>query len=102
MTEPNSIGDLSGDDRRTAEQGAENSDRARDISLLESLEAEMDEVQAALDRLEEGTYGKCALCGHPIGDERLQAFPATRYCVDHSSPDDLRDAPRGQTPEPGT
>lgn len=83
VTEPRSAGDLPGDDQHPAQQGAETFDRGTDVSLLESLEAEMDEVQAALDRLEDGTYGKCALCGQPIGEERLQALPATRYCIDH-------------------
>lgn len=83
VTERMSTGDLSGNDQHPAEEGTETFDRERDLSLLESFENEMDEVQAALDRLEDGTYGKCEICGRPIGDERLEAVPATRYCIEH-------------------
>jgi RNA polymerase-binding transcription factor DksA len=75
--------DPSGNDQHPAKEGTDAFAQERDISLLESFENEMDEVQAALDRLEEGTYGRCEICGRPIGDERLQALPATRYCIDH-------------------
>jgi DnaK suppressor protein len=83
VTERTSTGDLSGNDQHPAEEGTETFDRERDLSLLESLEHEMDEVQAALDRLEDGSYGKCEVCGRPIGDERLEAVPETRYCIEH-------------------
>jgi RNA polymerase-binding transcription factor DksA len=83
MTEPVSTGDPFGTDPHPAEEGTETFDQERDLSLLKSLENEMDEVQAALDRLEDGTYGRCEACGRSIGDDRLGAFPATRYCVDH-------------------
>ena len=83
MTEPESTQDLSADDQLPAEPETEAFERDRDISILSSLENEMDEVQAALDRLEEGTYGRCEACGRPIGGERLAALPATRYCIDH-------------------
>jgi DnaK suppressor protein len=41
----------------------------------------LDQVESALDRIENGTYGKCALCGEPIGEERLKAIPFARLCV---------------------
>jgi len=37
---------------------------------------------AAAHRLDRGTYGTCQACGRPIGDERLEALPATRFCVE--------------------
>lgn len=97
VTERASTGDLSGNDQHPAEEGTETFDRERDISLLESFENEMDEVQAALDRLEDGSYGKCEICDRPIGDERLDALPATRYCIDHQR-DREEAASRQQTP----
>ena len=39
------------------------------------------EVEAALARIEAGTYGRCELCGEAIAGERLVAMPATRFCV---------------------
>jgi DnaK suppressor protein len=38
-------------------------------------------VDAALERMREGTYGECAACGAPIGSKRLAAVPWTQYCV---------------------
>jgi DnaK suppressor protein len=91
MTERASTGDGSGIDPHPGEEGTEIFDRERDLSLLNSLEHEMDEVQAALDRLEDGTYGRCEACGRSIDHDRLGALPATRYCVDHEQ---SREAPR--------
>jgi RNA polymerase-binding transcription factor DksA len=36
-----------------------------------------------LRRLDDGTYGSCQACGGDIGDERLEAVPATRFCIQH-------------------
>lgn len=38
-------------------------------------------VEAALGRLDDGTYGVCEVCGEPIADGRLEALPATMRCV---------------------
>lgn len=83
MTDRASTGDPFGTDPWAGEGGTEPFDRRQDLSLLQRLEIEMDEVQAALDRLEDGTYGRCEACGRSIDDDRLGALPATRYCVDH-------------------
>lgn len=40
------------------------------------------DVEAALNRIENGTYGDCAGCGQPIAEERLEALPQAPYCVD--------------------
>jgi RNA polymerase-binding transcription factor DksA len=42
---------------------------------------ELTEIQAALDRIEAGTYGECEVCGHGIGRNRLRALPEVRRCV---------------------
>ena len=39
------------------------------------------ETEAALQRIEKGTYGRCESCGGAIGRQRLLALPATRYCI---------------------
>jgi len=41
----------------------------------------LDEIKAALARLDDGTYGVCGACGRPIPVERLRAVPAARLCV---------------------
>jgi RNA polymerase-binding transcription factor DksA len=50
-------------------------------ALAGTLREQLDEVDAALDRLDKGTYGLCLRCGEPVGDDRLAAMPATRYCI---------------------
>ena len=80
-SEQASLGELSNLDQHQADIGTETFDRERDLSLLEQVEAELADIEHALDRLEEGTYGTCEACGKPIGDERLEAVPAARFCL---------------------
>ncbi len=46
---------------------------------------ELREVQAALERLDAGTYGVCMTCGEPIDRQRLQAMPTARYDLRHEA-----------------
>jgi RNA polymerase-binding transcription factor DksA len=69
-------------DQHLADMGTETFERERDITVLQRVEAQLEEVDAALGRLDAGTYGICELCGRPIGDERLEAMPAARYCLE--------------------
>jgi RNA polymerase-binding protein DksA len=50
------------------------------ISALQS--AQLAQVEKALARVEDGTYGACQECGVQIPFERLEAMPSTAYCVD--------------------
>ncbi len=52
--------------------------------IAEKLERELNEVKAALDRIEKGTYGICETCGKPIEIERLEANPAARISIKHA------------------
>lgn len=52
--------------------------------LAGSLRDQLDEVERALERLDNGAYGRCETCGDPIGDDRLAAMPATRWCREHA------------------
>jgi RNA polymerase-binding transcription factor DksA len=65
-----------------ADIGTETFNRERDLSVLESVEAELSDVEHALRRIDEGTYGRCEACGRPIRDDRLEAVPAARFCLD--------------------
>ena len=53
--------------------------------LLVSMSANdrqlLDSIDAALDRIEEGQYGKCVNCGQPIQEKRLEAVPWARHCL---------------------
>lgn len=47
-----------------------------------SAQAEIRAIEAALHRVEEGSYGACVRCGAEIGEERLDLLPATPFCRD--------------------
>lgn len=53
-----------------------------DEGMEEDLRASLDEVEEALRRVDEGTYGLCVDCGEPIPDKRLAALPASARCMD--------------------
>jgi RNA polymerase-binding transcription factor DksA len=77
------LGELSHLAQHQADVASETFEREKDFSILEQVEAELADVERALRRLDDGTYGACEACGQPIGDERLTAQPATRFCVAH-------------------
>ena len=81
-SEEESLSELSSVDQHQADIGTETFEREKDLSILEQVEAELDDVEHALQRLEEGTYGTCEACGKPIEEERLRAMPAARFCVE--------------------
>ena len=57
-------------------------DRELDDGLEEGAKDTLAEIDAALQRIEDGTYGICENCGKPIGAERLAALPWARLCID--------------------
>jgi DnaK suppressor protein len=75
-------GELSSFDQHPGDSGTETFEMEKNVSLLEQVEDELGEIEAAFGRLERGSYGTCQACGRPIGDERLEAMPATRFCVE--------------------
>src|SRR3954454_1680118 len=52
--------------------------------LAASLTDQLADVERALAKLADGSYGACEICGDPIADARLEAMPATRYCIKHA------------------
>ena len=75
-------GELSSVDQHPGDSGTETFELERNVSLREQVEDQLAEIDAAFQRLEHGDYGKCQACGRPIGDARLEAMPATRFCVE--------------------
>jgi DnaK suppressor protein len=51
------------------------------MSLSQGERSKLIQVDDALDRIEDGTYGACEECGDPIGLKRLEAMPDARYCI---------------------
>ena len=56
--------------------------RARRLSLLEQLEDRLAEVEKAIKRIDDRTYGICTDCGKMILPERLEALPYAQLCID--------------------
>ena len=81
-SEEESLSELSSLDQHQADVGTETFNRERDLSILERVEAELADVEHALQRLDDGTFGTCEACGRPIDEARLEAMPATRFCLE--------------------
>ena len=79
--EADQSGDLNHYDQHPADQGSELFEREKDLAILESLEVDLAEIEAALQRLDEGTYGVDEVTGDPIDPERLEALPTARTNV---------------------
>jgi RNA polymerase-binding transcription factor DksA len=79
--EADQLGELSGYDQHPADQGSETFEREKDLSILEGLESELAEIEAALQRVDEGTYGIDENTGEPIDPARLDALPTARTNV---------------------
>jgi RNA polymerase-binding transcription factor DksA len=85
QSESDSSSELSSYDQHQADMGTETFEREKDLSILEQVEAELADVEHALRRLDAGTYGTCEVCGKVIPDERLEAMPAARLCLEHQA-----------------
>ncbi|MCK9373278.1 MAG: TraR/DksA C4-type zinc finger protein [Sulfuricurvum sp.] len=79
-TEVHSIGSENdvGDDEDLSERQIDNTN---DQALLNRLNTEMQEIEAALGRIHSGTYGLCEKTGEPIPLKRLRAYPSARTVV---------------------
>ena len=76
--EADSAGDLSDYAQHPADSGTDTFEREKDIAIIDGLEAELNELQAALDRIDQGTYGLDEQTGEPIDPARLEARPEAR------------------------
>jgi RNA polymerase-binding transcription factor DksA len=76
-------GELTHYDQHPADHGSDLAEREKDLSILEGLENDMAEIEAALQRLDDGTYGTCEICGADIDDALLAEDPARRTCGTH-------------------
>jgi DnaK suppressor protein len=71
-------------DENFADSGQVAAEQGENKALLMQLIEQLDEVERALAKMDEGTYGLCERCGEPIGEARLEAMPATRFCIRHA------------------
>ncbi|HEX2058045.1 MAG TPA: TraR/DksA C4-type zinc finger protein [Actinomycetota bacterium] len=79
------LSELSTADQHSADVGSETFERTKDLSVAEDVAGQLEDVERALEKLAAGTYGACEVCGTAIPDERLEAVPAARYCIEHQA-----------------
>jgi RNA polymerase-binding protein DksA len=73
--------DTNADDEHDPEGATIAFERSQVGALASQARRNLAEVDAAMTRLDEGTYGVCERCGQPIGAERLEARPTARLCI---------------------
>jgi DnaK suppressor protein len=64
-----------------ADLGSDNFEQELTLNLMGSEKEALDQIEEALERIEEGTYGKCEECGTKIPDPRLEAIPYATRCI---------------------
>ena len=69
-------------DNHLGETATATLDREIDYSLEENSEQVLKAIEAALERIEDGTFGICQTCGEAISEERLEAIPYATQCID--------------------
>ena len=69
-------------DNHMAETATVTLDREIDYTLEENSEHVLAAIDAALRRIDDGTFGKCQTCGQEIGEDRLSAIPWATQCID--------------------
>lgn len=70
--------------KRVGEGTSQAVERITQVDAAKHLDAKLRDVERALEKLEEGTYGVCDVGGEPIGQERLEAIPWAVRCVEHA------------------
>lgn len=75
-------GDLSGYSQHLADAGTDTADRDFALNLISSEQAQIKEIDDALERMRQGSYGVCEITGRPIPPSRLSSVPHTRYSIE--------------------
>lgn len=71
-------------DGQDPEEASTDSEISKESSLLQLSVGRLHEIEAALARITDGSYGTCVVCGNEIAEGRLEARPWTPYCIDHA------------------
>ncbi len=67
-----------------SDRGQVASEQGENLALADSFRSKLSEVELALARLADGSYGTCEVCGQDISEARLEALPATSRCIEHA------------------
>lgn len=81
----NEAGELTGDMEYGdgfADAAAATAERTEVLGIVDNLRGMLSDVDRALARVKEGTYGQCESCGEEIGEARMEFRPTSRFCVD--------------------
>jgi DnaK suppressor protein len=94
------LGDDQGNERgglgnHLGDDGSSVMEQERISTVSADLHEVLQQVNAALERMDAGTYGLCQRCGKPINEERLEAFPYVTYCIECQSYLERQHALRG-------
>ena len=81
--EPGS-GDSGAFDDNFADSGQVAAEQGENMALASQFKAELEDIQRALAKLDDGTYGRCETCGEAIPPARLEIMPAARFCMQHA------------------
>lgn len=73
------VGEISHIPSHNADRDSDGVDK--EVALVQNEEGLLEAVNAALDRIENGTFGKCEQCQRPVALERLEALPYTPLCI---------------------
>ncbi|MEX2292270.1 MAG: TraR/DksA C4-type zinc finger protein [Acidimicrobiales bacterium] len=71
-------------DDNFADSGQVAAEQGENQALAGQLRNELEEVELALTKLDDGTYGFCEACKDPIAPARLEAMPSARFCITHA------------------
>lgn len=72
-------------DSNFADTSQVTAERGENEALASQLKEALSDVEKALGKIEAGTYGTCERCGHAIAPARLEAKPASAYCIECAS-----------------
>jgi len=73
---------LGRDDNHLGDTASETYERELDQGLEAGVQQTLGEIESAILRIDDGTYGTCLMCGKPIAEQRLRAIPWARLCID--------------------
>ncbi|HJW85402.1 MAG TPA: TraR/DksA C4-type zinc finger protein [Candidatus Brocadiaceae bacterium] len=82
MSRQDASGDLSNVPIHMADVGTDNYERDLMIELIENGEEGLRNIDTALEKMDDGSYGVCEICSKKINKERLKAVPYAKLCID--------------------
>jgi RNA polymerase-binding transcription factor DksA len=71
-------------DENFADSGQVAAEQGEHRAMVGHLQDSLRDVTKAIEKLDDGSYGKCEECGEDIAEARLEAMPAARYCIKHA------------------